>query len=535
MMQKLLLFGYLIGFHGLFAADPYPRNPSIDIQNYVFQIELTDRDDVITGQATISILFKAPITQFSLDLAGKNSEGKGMIVSKVTQSGRALKFKHENDRLAVELSAASQPGAIQTITVSYSGIPQDGLIISKNKYDDRTFFGDNWPDRARHWLPTIDHPYDKATCDFVITAPEHYQVVANGEQVEESSLTANRKLTHWKESVPISTKLMVIGVAQFAVQKSGEINNVPVSTWVFPQNRPEGFSDFAIAPQVLRYFVSTIGPFAYEKLANVQSKTRYGGMENASCIFYFENSVTGQNERESLIAHEVAHQWFGDSATEADWHHVWLSEGFATYFTSLYLEHTYGTERLKEEMQGQRTQVIDYYKKNPSPVIDTTIFQITKVLNTNSYQKGGWVLHMLREEMGDSLFWKGIREYYNRYKNANALTGDFRKIMEGTSGKNWSTFFNQWLRAPGHPALTGNWSYNEKTKSVEVIVDQTQSMPFTFPLQLEFSSPEGERWLAKMEVTSAHQKASIPITFKPALLVLDPNVKLLFEGNLRPR
>src|SRR5690606_33381103 len=167
-----------------------------------------------------------------------------------------------------------------------------------------------------------------------------------GARVEESDIEGDRRRTHTRSEVPIATKVMVIGVARFAVDHVREVNGIPVTSWVYPQDRDAGFSDYARAAAILDYFDSHIGPYPYLKLANVQSKTRYGGMENAGNIFYSEGSVTGTGRSEGTIAHEIAHQWFGDSVTEADWYHVWLSEGFATYFTLLWYEHAYGRDRM---------------------------------------------------------------------------------------------------------------------------------------------------------------------------------------------
>src|ERR1041385_4894957 len=191
---------------------------------------------------------------------------------------------------------------------------------------------------------------------------------------------------------------MVVGIARFAMEVSGRVENIPVESWVYPQNKKDGFFDYSVAARVLEFFNKEIGEYPYKKLANVQSKTRFGGLENANTIFYYENSVTGKGTAETLIAHEIAHQWFGNSVTEKDWHHVWLSEGFATYFANLYLERTYGHDRLAEEEKKDREQVVSYFSKNPNPVLDTTITDLTKLLSVNPYQKGGWVLHMLRHE-----------------------------------------------------------------------------------------------------------------------------------------
>ena len=160
----------------------------------------------------------------------------------------------------------------------------------------------------------------------MVTAPDHYQVVSNGREIEVTNLPGNMKFTHWSETAEIPTKVMVIGVTQFAVQNTGSVDCIPVSSWVYPEDRDSGFAHYAIAKDILQWYITHVGPYGFEKLANVQSKTIFGGMENAGCIFYFENSVNSKGV-EGLFAHEIAHQWFGDNATEKDWPHLWLSEG----------------------------------------------------------------------------------------------------------------------------------------------------------------------------------------------------------------
>lgn len=512
-------------------GDPYPRNENVDVLHYIFKLNLYDSTDVITGEASITIAFKKAMQEFELDLVSLNSDNTGMKITSITENKKSIPFSHQNNR--IKISKAIAAGDQYTFVISYNGIPQDGLIIGKNKYGDRTFFGDNWPDRARHWLPSVDHPSDKASVEFIVSAPIQYEVVGNGLKREEGNLDNKRKMTHWRETVDIPTKVMVIGAARFAVQYVGEVDDISVESWVYPQNREEGFHDYEVAVRVLDYFIKNVGPYSYKKLANVQSKTRYGGMENASNIFYFENSVNGKGERESLIAHEVAHQWFGNSASEKDWYHVWLSEGFATYFTHLYNEATYGKESVSKERAADRTQIIDYFKKNKAPVIDTSITDLNKILNTNSYQKGGWVLHMLRTEIGDEAFWKGIREYYKTYQNKNALTSDLQKIMEKNSGLNLEGFFNQWLFTAGHPVLGGSWKYDKKSGSLEITITQNQEKPFDFPIEIGvYLENQPLPVIEKVEINKKTQKISIPVTAKPIKIMLDPNTNLLFEGSL---
>ncbi|UWX54618.1 M1 family aminopeptidase [Maribacter litopenaei] len=188
-------------------------------------------------------------------------------------------------------------------------------------------------------------------------------MVATGEKIEESYLENGNKLTIYREPAPVAMKVVTIGVTKFASRLLGEVYDIPVTAWVYPENRLDGFSDYGVATKVLRYFIDQIGPYSYAKLANMQAKTQWGGLENAGTIAYFENSVNGKNEVEGLIAHEIAHQWFGNSASENDWNHVRLSEGFATYFAILYQESVYGDDKRKEELQLDRKQIIDYFKK----------------------------------------------------------------------------------------------------------------------------------------------------------------------------
>jgi aminopeptidase N len=536
MMTKLIVLVFLTIPFLTKATDPYPKNKTIDIMHYLFQLEINDSTDVVAGQATVTILFRARVSEFELDLVNKNEKGKGMDVLQITEDGNPVKFTHQHNRLKIIPRAIPSPGDRFSFVITYGGIPQDGLIIGKNKFGDRTFFGDNWPDRARHWLPTIDHPYDKATCEFVIIAPDYYQVIGNGQKLEESNWTKHRKVTHWSETAEIPTKVMVFGAARFAVQYIGNVDHIPVETWVYPQNLADGFSDYSIALKVLDFFHYHIGPYPYEKLANVQSTTRYGGMENASNIFYFENSVTGRNEDEGLMAHEIAHQWFGNSASEKDWYHIWLSEGFATYFASLYIEYAYGHDRQVEELRADRDRVVDYFRRNAAPVIDTTMTELTGLLNTNSYQKGAWVLHMLRHEIGDIDFWKGIQNYYRNYRDGNSLTTDFQHVMEEASGKNLATFFDQWLWKAGHPRLSVVWSYDPKNKIMRLAVEQVQPGPF-FKTSLDIGIHSGQETMDVKTVVleGKSQNFTISLEKRPLDVVLDPGVWLLFEGKIKAK
>jgi aminopeptidase N len=524
-MKKLSLFIIICCFGATISAQK--PNAVIDIQHYDFAITLTDSSDLIKGRAAITVLFIKDTKTITLDLISKNNS-KGMAVLQVTENGQPLTYTHINNLLTIDFAAPIKSGMQKSIVITYEGIPADGLIITNNKYGNRGFFADNWPNRARNWLPCVDHPADKASLDFTVTAPAHYQVISNGIKTHDTILNTNTRRTHYKETTPLSTKIMVIGVAGFAVQQAGEVNGIPVYSWVYPEEKDKGFYDYALAVEILPFFIKNVGPYAYKKLANVESTTMFGGMENAGAIFYSdETSITGTRKSESLLAHEIAHQWFGDMATEADWSHLWLSEGFATYMTILYFENKYGIDTAKYMLKQNRNTVIDFARKKLRPVVDSSVTNYMELLNANSYQKGGWVLHMLRRQLGDTLFWKGIRTYYKRYAGKNAVTGDLRKVMEEVSGRDLKQFFHQWLFVAGHPKLNIQWKYNSSKKEINITVIQEQSPLFQFPLELLIGATITKQLFIKDRETTF----TFPVAEKPLYITADPFINLLFEGS----
>ena len=519
-------------------ADTYPKDPRIDIINYAYKIKLSDATDKIEGEATVEARYLADgVTTLRLDLTNAGTDGKGMIVSKVISEGKNLKYTHQNNVLMITLPATSKKYNRHAYTIIYSGIPATGLKIGKNKYGERTFFSDNWPDKGRQWLPMVDHPYDKATCAFIITAPAHYQVVSNGLKVEETDLADGNRLTHWKQSVPIAPWLYVLGVARFAVQEVDSFEGKSIQTWVYHQDRDAGFYDFAEpTKKVLAFYSERIGPFAYEKLANIQSNSVSGGMEAASAILYSESCVVGdRNERwRNVVIHEIAHQWFGNAVTEYDWDDVWLSEGFATYFTLLFIEHQYGKDEFQKGLAKSKKTVDDFYAKNPDyRIIHNNLDDMNKVTTIQTYQKGSWTLHMLRRILGDEVFWKGIRTYYAKHMNGHATTADFIRIMEESSGKELKYFFDQWLYKPGTLRIKGSWRYDAARKELVMQLNQTQTdgSVFTMPLQIDIR--QGGKQIRKTITLSGKSSSiSIPLDSAPVEIILDPDHWVLMDGEL---
>ena len=528
---------------------PGPSRPGIDIEAYRFELTLRDDTDEIAGRTTITLRFTEDgVAEVPLDLIGRGAVGRaraappatplGMeVLAVTTPDGDPLDHHHEDDLLTVGLAEPGAAGALATFTVSYRGVPASGLRIGPNKYGERTFFSDNWPNRARNWLPTVDHIADKATCEFVITAPAHYQVVSNGRLVEETDLDGGMRVTHWRQSVPISPWLYVVGVARFAVQHLGEFKGVPVQTWVYARDRDAGFHDFAVPTlEVLHFYDAYIGPFAYEKLANITSPATGGGMEAATALMYGENSVTGERSVRwrNVVIHEIAHQWFGNSVTESEWDDVWLSEGFATYFTLLFREHAYGRDDFVAGLREAAERVWRWYDENPDyRIVHDDLEDMSRVTSVATYQKGAWVLHMLRGRLGDEAFWRGIRLYYARHFNGTASTDDFMRAMEEASGDDLQGFFDQWLRQGGNPALEGSWRYDAAAGAVEVELEQVQAVGrFDFPLEIGvyLDGDALPTQVTAVEVGPGANRFVIPVTAEPSDVRLDPGTRALFRA-----
>jgi aminopeptidase N len=450
-----------------------------------------------------------------------------MTVTSVTSDGKPVQYVHQDNRLTISLPAASSAGHHSRFTVAYHGAPAGGLRIQPNKHGDWSAFSENWPNHARDWLPIIDHPYDKATSEFIVTAPARYQVVANGLLIEETDLGDGRRRTHWKQSVPIASWLNALGVEQFAVFHVGPVKGVDLQTWVARQDAVPGRVYFEKpAREALEFYSEHVGPYPYEKLANVAAAGLNGGTEHASAIFYGENGIRDQPAT-GLVAHEIAHQWFGDSVTESDWDDVWLSEGFATYFTLLFTEHTAGRDAFVAGLKDSRARAIATEQSLPGvSVIHDNLSDMSKVLNQLVYQKAGWVLHMLRGAVGTETFWSGIREYYREYRDRNATTADFERVMEDASGKDLGWFFTQWLKRPVSPSLDGSWRYDAAAHRIDVDISQTQpGAPYRLPIEIGIVSDPastGQR-VERRELTEAHARFSIETDKEPAGVTLDPN------------
>ena len=544
-MNKLTkyFFNIILYTLPLFAwADQYPINKNIDIKHYVFQLRLTDSNDEIIGTTQVTVNFKqAGMQNFRLDLINKSTEkkDKGMVLEGVSISNTTVNYTHENDALIIYLPKSSVANETITFTIKYHGIPFDGLRIGATKFGDRSFFNENWPNRGRHWLPILDHPSDKATSEFIVTAPAHYKVVSNGLLLEESSLGNNTMLTHWKQSVPVSSWLFVLGVADFAVQYVDDFEGKSIQTWVYSKNREAGFYDFKEpTKKVLAFYTKYVGPYAYEKLANIQTPSVNGGMETSSAIFYGENLVNGKGDErtKNIVVHEIAHQWFGNAVTEATWDDAWLSEGFATFFTLLYYENQYGQAEYNNRIIKAKKAVLDMTIKMPDfSIIAPRTAEKEAVTTGLTYQKGAWFLHMLRDKIGEQNFQKGIKSYYKKFYNANATTDEFRMEMEKAAGLDLKVFFKQWLYQPVNPKIDAIWTYDATSHKININLTQSQLTNFNFDIPIEigyFTKDNKTPLLLKMNLNKKQLSQSFNVKGIPENIEVDPRNVLLSSNTI---
>lgn len=571
------------------AADKFPRQPGIKILHYGFDVTVSNASDEVIVKDTIDLQFLASgVRSINLNLcnlirgpqaedrlnpclipaprpprrsteaaAGRppNSVGRGMTVTGVVASdGKALTFTHENNVLRVDFPNQSNAGERFSFTVSYHGVPATGLYVGKNKYGDRVWFTDNWPNKARNWLATIDHISVKAPKTISVTAPDTYQVISNGKEIEETDLPDAMRRTVWQESMPIPSWQYSLGVAAMAVAHFGQFHGRQFSAWVFPQDRDASFKTLEQNTQsIFEFYTDHIGPFDYEKLAHVEATGAGGATEPATTIFYYGGF--------GAEAHETAHQWFGDAITESDWDDVWLSEGFATYFNLLYIEHEYGRDAFLTGVKRTQDTAIRYETAHPDDTIVHKNLETASNVFSNSpqiYQGGAMVLHMLRGVLGDDGFWAGIRLYYSRFRNSSASSDDFRHAMEDAcyaSGncpqdhQDLSWFFHEWLNRGGFMHVAGGWHYDPQSQQLRITLDQTGNQElYRMPIEIGISLPPGapatvpgatgntgnsgprgrpaepKIQIATILVDKRHNTLSVPLTVAPTSVELDPNL-----------
>jgi aminopeptidase N len=547
LMRKTLLASAVALLLTVLAGTAYATRHERLIEGWrpvKFEIELRFDDRLSSLSAattTVTVLaVKDNLRTVDLDFGEMNLDS-------VTIAGKPVAYQNDN-RLLVSLPVALKAGEQVAIMVKYHGRPSDGLIFSSDRDGQPSVVGDNWPDRVHNWIPCLDHPSAKASVSYTITAPADDLVVANGALVRNVS-NADRTITWtYAEPAAVSPYNMIVAVAPFA---HGEVPATIPLSWYVPRSdgqfAPKGF---ASAADAVRIFSETVAPFPYPKLALIIGATKFGGMENSGAIVFpgtlFGNFAQAPRESDhydapreviDVVAHETAHQWFGDSVTESTWADLWLSEGFATYFAGLFRERTDGAASFRSYMEQKAASYFVYEKAHRTPIHDTETADLMALLNPNNYEKGSWVLHMLRGLLGDQAFFAGLRAYYQDHLGETATSDDLRLAMEKSSGKDLKEFFARWVFGAGHPVYDVGWRWSAGPAgakgTVNLTVTQTQAdAPFLTPLTVEFKIGT----TSKREVVVPTGKTSIvkfPFEARPDTVTIDPDGYLLKEATVK--
>jgi aminopeptidase N len=524
------------------AAVPDPRQPVVERYEYAITLPDTGKHIAVSAFVRLAAYPTVDTVVFDLDDAMRVTNVVFMCDDELEQA----RWSRVPGKVMVAVRDWST-GAVRhpwtqtnCIRIVYAGVPTDGLIIGTDAKGRWQAFGDNFPNRARHWLASMDHPSRKSKVTFDVYAPSALTVVANGRLVETTPLGAGRARTVWREDHPIPTYGMVIAAAPLAMLDLGRTacgfaedrGCVPQAVWFAPEVRFDMPGQFARAGEIVDFFSRTIGEYPYEKLGHLQTTTRYGGMENPSAIFYFDRGFRRKNGiDDGLIAHETAHQWFGDAVTEREWAHIWLSEGFATFFAALWAQHARGDTAYTRETTGMREAVLNADVVTRRAVIDSVETDPNLLLNENSYPKGGFVLRMLRDELGDSAFFSGLRRYYAAHRHGNAMTQDLQAAVEATSGRPLGWFFDQWLRRPGWAELRTSFAWDNATGRVTLLVEQGArfgAYQLTLPVEVADASGTKQRMRVPVEARTS-QAVVLPGTFTsaPSGVRCDPEHTLL--------
>ena len=506
--------------------------------HYVVDITLNDRlTEIVKARAEINVLALKKVSHIDLDFGDLTIDSVGL-------NANAPQFQHKNGILDIELPQPAEAETRFTLTVAYHGKPKDGLILTADKDGKPSAVGDNWPNRVHHWIPCLDHPSAKATITFNITAPARDLVVANGQLAHVETNAGGTRTWTYSEGVPIPPYCMIVAVGEFALNSASQPGVTPLLYYVPQSDSPFAVKGFAPSVPALQLFTNIVASYPYEKLALIIGATRFGGMENSGAIVFpstlFNPNPTARVSHAfgipigivDVVSHEIAHQWFGDSVTESTWADLWLSEGFATYFAGLFLQRDEGEAAFQAYMKQAAETYFAYEKSTRTPIHDADTEDLFKLLNANNYQKGAWILHMLRSQLGDAIFFRGIRAYYNAHRNATANTEDLRKALEKSSGLDLREFFARWIYGTGHPRYELSWTWSNETKRLKLVLRQLQPEP-AFPnlLPVEISTSAGtQRFVLKPVSKETIQE--VRMNLAPTLIKIDPANEVLKEATV---
>jgi hypothetical protein len=426
----------------------YTRADSItgfDILNYDISITIDDDNEYISGAVITTVLAESNMSEIIFELEGLNVEN-------ILVNDTIADYTYSNGLITIDLENI-ESGDIFTTTVEYSGSPQ----LCYNPYPLGMFFVENEiytisdPNASRYWWPCYDHPWDKAEVDLHITVRSDWEVAANGIRTGIDVNSDGTRTHHWDGSNPMATYLVSLVIRDFA-ELNDMYNDIPIHNFVYPSHETNAIEDLSNLPFMMETFSQLYGEYPFEKYGNaIASFSTYGAMEHQTMTTLSSYMIDGNHGYEQTIAHELAHQWFGNCLTCLTWKDIWLSEGFATYSEAIYTEHWQGYDAMINYVQSN---IQGYYKNWAGNTAYTTYDPpYSSIFNPSTYEKPASVLHMLRLLVGTDTFFDILQTYFQTYKNGNVITEDFIQVAEDVSGMDLQHFFQQWIYESGLPKI----------------------------------------------------------------------------------
>ncbi len=527
-----------------------PRTHQIDVEHYDLELALDPASRRIEATCRVRLWPAsgvARIDRVALDL-------DGLDVRRVRdRAGSELTFTRQGEELAITLAQPLARGRFEELSIDYGGTPRRGLWFTDVEHGVATqVYTQGECEDARGWFPCIDDPAERATSSLSVTMPAGWTSLAAGARVEHAEPVdaAGHVRERWRTDFPHPAYLTTLVAGEFATHE--ELwRGKPLVYLADPKLESSMAASFARTKDILEFFSRTTAlRYPYPKYGQAcVASFPFGGMENISATTLTDATLGDERSRndgnsDGLVAHEAAHQWFGDWLTCADWSHIWLNEGFATYFGALWVEHDEGVDEYRAQMRRiQDAALAGDSGAKQRPVVWNVYRQPMDLFFTGHvYQGGAARLHLLRSMLGDEAFLRGIALYVGRNRARAVVSDDLRLALEETSGRELTRFFEQWLYAPGHPRITTSWSYDADRKLVKLAVEQTQDTrggvpeAFEAPVDVEIALPPGrsgqpEKTVQRIELAQRRQRFELPCSARPQWVLFDVHGALLAERN----
>lgn len=505
-----------------------------DLVNVKIVATLDESSRSVSGDVTNTIrMVQAGGRSIDLDASGLRFTRVSLA------GGPSLRYETQADFVRVYLPQPAVSGQTYAIETRYQARPIKGLYFEgPDKFYPRLpreVWSQGEPEDNHYWFPTYDNPDRKAQSETVITVPEGQLVISNGSLAHVTHDRIRRTATFdWVESVPHSTYLISIVAGEFA-QASSHAGPIPVTYNAPADAIAKAAFTLRATPDMIKFFSDFNGvPYPYEKFAqSVVTNFLYGGMENVSAVTLNGRSLHDRRSEldadgEGLIAHELAHQWWGDLVTGADWGQFWLNEGYAEYYTMLYAEHAHGVDRFDIDRRDDQAEYFRNDARYRRPIVTQMYGDPFDMADDTTYDKGALVLHMLRTMVGTDTYQKAQTAFLTQYREKPVDTTQWQAAMEQASGKELGWFTSEWLYKAGFPEYSVSYRYDATTNTIRVAVDQTQKTAwntpavFVMPITIALLDGDGTPHPTLIQNDKRRQVFTIAAPAKPVAVLFDP-------------